>query len=125
MYLNSQSERVSQNQHKHDVLKLAGVDDSPEFKLRRVFGNVDLDGLSFKSIIHTLTLEGEEAAEELVNKWVRFCILCPPPPPIATQLKNKKTPIPTKKDNFRDDHHSKNFPPKTSAKLQLKNCSLF
>ena len=55
-YLNSQSERVSQNQHKHDVFKLAGVDDLPEFELRRVFRNVNLYRLSFQRIVHTLTL---------------------------------------------------------------------
>lgn len=55
-YLNSQSERVPQNQHKHDVFKLAGVDDSPELQLRWVFRDVNLYRLSFQSVIHTLTL---------------------------------------------------------------------
>lgn len=55
-YLNSQSEGVSQNQHKHDIFKLAGVDDFPEFELGGVFGNVNLYRLSFESVVHTLTL---------------------------------------------------------------------
>lgn len=55
-YLHSQSERVSQDQHKHNILKLAGVDDSPEFQLRWVLWDVDLDRLSLQCIIHTLTL---------------------------------------------------------------------
>lgn len=55
-YLHGQGERVAQDQHKHDVLKLAGVDDLPELELRRVFRDVDLYGLSFQSVVDALTL---------------------------------------------------------------------
>lgn len=64
LYLNSQSEGVSQNQHKHDVFKLAGVDDSPEFELGRVFGNVNLYRLSFQCVVHTLALDREKNRSE-------------------------------------------------------------
>ncbi len=56
VYLYSQCERVEQNEQKHQVLKLRGVDDLPEFELRGVFGDVNLYGLSFQCIIHTLPL---------------------------------------------------------------------
>jgi len=52
----SQRERVEQNEHKHNVLKLRGIDDLPKFELRRVFGYVNLYWLSFQCVIHTLSL---------------------------------------------------------------------
>lgn len=56
-YLDGQRERVSQDQHKHDVFKLAGVDDFPEFELGLVFRDVNLNGLSFEGVVDALTLE--------------------------------------------------------------------
>jgi len=57
-YLHGQCERVAQNQNKHDVLKMAGVDDLPELELRRVLRDVDLYGLCFQGVVHTLPLHG-------------------------------------------------------------------
>ena len=62
-YLNSQSEGVSQDQRKHDVFKLTGVDYFPEFELGGVFGDVNLDRLSFEGVVHTLTLQGGQRDE--------------------------------------------------------------
>ena len=59
-YLNSQSEGVSQDQHEHDVFKLAGVDYFPEFELGWVFGNVNLYRLSFQGVVDTLALDRRE-----------------------------------------------------------------
>lgn len=56
MYLYSQCKRVEQNEHKHDVFKLRGIDDPPKFELRGVFGYVNLYWLSFQCVIHTLSL---------------------------------------------------------------------
>lgn len=56
-YLDGQRERVPQDQHKHDVFKLAGVDDLPEFELGLVFRDVNLNGLSFEGVVDALTLE--------------------------------------------------------------------
>lgn len=39
-YLNGQSDRVEQNEHKHDVLKPSGVDDGPELVLNWVLWDV-------------------------------------------------------------------------------------
>lgn len=63
-YLHSQRERVPQDQHKHDVLKLAGVDDFPELELGLVFRDVNLYGLSFKRVVDTLALEGTEESRQ-------------------------------------------------------------
>lgn len=56
-YLHGQRERVSQDQHKHDVFELAGVDDLPEFELGLVFRDVNLNGLSFEGVVDALALE--------------------------------------------------------------------
>lgn len=61
-YLDSQRERVPQDQHKHDVFKLAGVDDFPEFELGLVFRDVNLYGLSFEGVVDALTLERQRRA---------------------------------------------------------------
>lgn len=65
-YLHSQRERVAENQHKHDIFKLAGVDNLPEFELGRIFGDVNLDGLSFQRVIHTLALQKERATRGFI-----------------------------------------------------------
>lgn len=59
-YLDGQSQRVPQDQHKHDVFKLTGVDYSPELELRWVFGDVNFYRLGFQSVVHTLALHGGE-----------------------------------------------------------------
>lgn len=61
-YLHGQRERVPQDQHEHDVFKLAGVDDFPEFELRLVFRNVDLYRLSFEGVVDALALQPQETA---------------------------------------------------------------
>lgn len=67
-YLNRQSESVSQNQHKHDVFELAGVDDFPEFELGWVFRNVDLYRLGLQRVINTLTLERSRRRTRLARE---------------------------------------------------------
>lgn len=55
-YLNSQTQRVENDQDKHDVLKASGVDHIPELVLVGIFGNVAAQRTSFQCVLHTLAL---------------------------------------------------------------------
>ncbi len=57
-YLYSQAESVEHDEHKHDVLKPSGVHHIPELVLVWILWDVPPQWASLKSVLHTLTLQG-------------------------------------------------------------------
>lgn len=68
--LHGQADGVEQDEDKHQVLKVGGVDHVPHFVLVLVLGDVPPQGSGLEGVLHTLSLGGRQRGAGMGGEWV-------------------------------------------------------